>query len=267
LEKPRRVDGDTYVVMTNFPAGQLGILPINWYLIEAQEPVLVDTGMPIEREQFLITLGSLIDPAEIKWIFLTHDDNDHAGNLAQAMKAAPNARLVIPFLAFARLADSHVLSMDRVLLINPGQSFSAGDRELMVLRPPIWDSPATQALYDPKNRTLFSADALGAFIPEPAEDVTDILEAVYTENFQTFACAISPWIHLVDQSKFDQHLAAVSKLEPRTILSSHGLVAHGRADSLLKALSAAPAMEPFVGPDHEEMLAMMAEPEPAGVPS
>ena len=267
MEKPRRVDGDTYIVMTNFPAGQLGFLPINWDRIEAPEPVLVDTGMPIEREQFLTTLGSLIDPTEIKWIFLTHDDNDHAGNLAQAMKAAPNARVVMPFLGFARLADSHVLSMDRVLLINPGQTFDVGDRELTVLRPPVWDSPATQALYDPKNRTLFSADSLGAFIPGPAEDVTDIPEAVYTENFQTFASAVSPWIHLVDQSKFDRHLGAVMKLEPRTILSSHGLVAHGRAESLLKALSAAPAMEPFVGPDHEEMLAMMAEPEPAGVPS
>jgi len=267
LEKPRRVDGDTYIVTTNFPAGQLGILPINWYLIEAREPVLIDTGMPIEREQFLTTLGSLIDPAEIKWIFLTHDDNDHAGNLAQAMKAAPNARVLMPFLGFARLADSHVLPMDRVLLINPGQSFSAGDRELTVLRPPVWDSPATQALYDPKNRTLFSSDSLGAFIPGPAEVVTDIPEAAFTEGFQTFARALSPWIHLVDQSKFDRHLDTISRLEPRTILSSHGLVAHGCADSLLKALSAAPAMEPFVGPDHEEMLAMMAEPEPAGVPS
>jgi flavorubredoxin len=267
MEKPRRVNGDTYIVTTNFPAGPLGVLPINWYLIEAQEPVLVDTGMPIEREQFLTTLGSLIDPAEIKWIFLTHDDNDHAGNLAQAMKVAPNARVIMPFLGFARLADSHELPMDRVRLINPGQSFSAGDREFIVVRPPTWDSPATHGFYDPKNSVLFAADSLGALIPGPAEVVTDVPEAAFLKGLHMFASALSPWIHLVDQSKFDRHLETIRRLEPRTILSSHGPVAHGRTDSLLKALSAAPALEPFVGPDQEEMLAMMAGPVPAGVPA
>jgi flavorubredoxin len=267
MEKPRRANADTYVVTTDFPAGPLGILPINWYLIEAQEPVLVDTGMPIERQQFLTTLESLIDPKDIKWIFLTHDDNDHAGNIAQAMEAAPNARMVIPFVGFARMADSHEFPLDRVLLINPGQSFSAGDRQLAVVRPPFWDSPATQALYDTKNGVLFAADSLGAFIPGPAEDVADVPEAVFAEGFHTFARAISPWLHLVDRSKFESLLNTVARLQPNTILSSHGPAAHGRADYLLNALSAVPAMEPFVGPDHEQMLAMMAEVEAGGVPA
>jgi hypothetical protein len=108
---------------------------------------------------------------------------------------------------------------------------------------------------------------LGAFIPGPAEEVSDVPEAAFAEGFHTFARALSPWMHLVDQSKFDKHLEAVRQLKPKTILSSHGPVAHGRTDFLLKALSAAPAMEPFVGPDHEQMLAMMAEPEAVGVPA
>jgi len=131
MRQPRRVTADTHMVMTDFPAAHLGILPVNWYLIEAGEPVLVDTGMPREREQFLTNLGSLIDPADIRWVFLTHDDNDHAGNLGQVMAVAPKARLVTPFVGLARLADSYDFPMERVLLINPGQSFIAGDRELV----------------------------------------------------------------------------------------------------------------------------------------
>lgn len=267
MEKPRRANADTYVVRTDFPAGPMGILPINWYLIEAREPVLIDTGMPIEREQFLTTLQSLIDPRDIKWIFLTHDDNDHAGNIAQAMELAPNARVVIPFVGFARMADSHELPLDRVLLINPGQSFSAGDRQLAVVQPPYWDSPATHALYDPKNSVLFAADSLGAFIPAPAEEVADVPEAAFAEGFHTFARALSPWLHLVDQAKFEDHLNTVRRLDPQTILSSHGPAAHGRTDYLLDALLTVPAMEPFVGPDHEEMLAMMAKVEAGGIPA
>jgi len=259
MNKPRQVNEDTYIVMTDFPAAHLGILPINWYLIKAQEPVLVDTGMPIERELFLSTLESLINPAEIKWIFLTHDDNDHQGNLTQAMEAAPNAKLVIPFLGLARMADSHKLPMERILLINPGQSFHAGDRELAVMKPPMWDSPATHCLYDAKTDTLFSADSLGALIPQPADDVSDIPPAVYTEGFCKFASALCPWLHLVDQSKFDKHLEAVRKLNPKTVLSSHGLVAYGMCDRLLKSLAEVPAMQPFIGPDHAEMLAIMGK--------
>ena len=63
MEKPRRINADTDIVATFFPAGPLGFLPVNWYLIRAQEPVLVDTAFPIQREQFLTTLGSMIDPA------------------------------------------------------------------------------------------------------------------------------------------------------------------------------------------------------------
>lgn len=259
MNKPRRANADTYIVTTDLPAGQFGILPVNWYLIEAQEPILVDTGMSIERELFLTTLGSLIDPAEIKWIFLTHDDNDHAGNLGQVMKVAPNARLVIPFIAFARLADSHELSIERVLLINPGQSFSAGDRALTIIQPPVWDSPATHCAYDSKNAVLFTSDALGALIPQPAEEVSDVPEAAFAEGFHTFARALSPWLQFVDQDKFDRHLEKIRELKPKTILSSHGPVAQDRTDSLLKALSAVPAMEPFVGPDHEQILAAMAK--------
>ena len=214
MEKPRRVNADTDMVTTFFPAGPLGFLPVNWYLIKAKEPVLVDTAFPIEREQFLTTLGSMIDPAEIKWIFLTHDDADHAGNLGEMMKVAPNARLVTPFIGMARMADSHEFPIERLLLINPGQKFSVGDREFMVIRPPYWDSPATHGFFDSKTKTLFAADSLGGFIPGPAQDVTDVPEAAFAEGFRTFASAISPWVHLTDQAKFDAHMSAVQRLEP-----------------------------------------------------
>ena len=44
METPYRATDDTYAITTTFPAGNFGFLPINWFLIEAQEPILVDTG-------------------------------------------------------------------------------------------------------------------------------------------------------------------------------------------------------------------------------
>jgi flavorubredoxin len=38
---------------------------------------------------------SLVDPEDIKWVFISHDDVDHTGNVNALLEAAPNATLVI----------------------------------------------------------------------------------------------------------------------------------------------------------------------------
>lgn len=60
-------------------------------VIRAAQPVLVDTGPPIFREDYLASVFSLIDPDEVRWIFLSHDDRDHSGNLMTLLEA-PVAR-------------------------------------------------------------------------------------------------------------------------------------------------------------------------------
>lgn len=129
----------------------------------------------------------------------------------------------------------------------------------MVFRPPLWDSPATHGLFDPHTSTLFAVDALGALLPEPAAEMEEVSEAAFAEGFHTLARALSPWLHFVDQGRFDHSLARIRELAPRVILSSHGPVVRGRTEELLTALSRVPAMEPFVGPDQGEMLAILGE--------
>ena len=156
MEAPQQINDETYAIPTFFPAGPFGFLPINWYLIKAKEPILVDTGVIIERDDFVKTLGSMVDPKDIKWIFLTHDNHDHSGNLQEVMmELAPKARLVANLLSPLRLGDTWEVPMNRIYAVNAGQSFTAGDRQLGTVRPPIFDSPSSIALYDGKTETLF----------------------------------------------------------------------------------------------------------------
>ena len=53
MEKPYKATGDIYVIPSYAPVPGLGLLPINAFVIKGKEPVLVDTGMPIDREEFL----------------------------------------------------------------------------------------------------------------------------------------------------------------------------------------------------------------------
>ena len=52
LEAPIKVNDDTYSTPSYLPVPGIGVLPITWSLIKAREPVLVDTGMPIDRDEF-----------------------------------------------------------------------------------------------------------------------------------------------------------------------------------------------------------------------
>jgi flavorubredoxin len=72
--------------------GQPLFVYINSMVILGKEPVIVDTGTPANRKQWLDDVFSLVEPEDVRWIFLSHDDVDHTGNLDEALTARPNAR-------------------------------------------------------------------------------------------------------------------------------------------------------------------------------
>lgn len=105
LRNPYLAARDIYTLPSHLPLGELGLLPVNAHLLLASEPVLIDTGMAIDRSDFAETLWALIDPRDLQWIVLTHDDRDHAGNLKEVLMAVPNATLIANGLAVSRLGE------------------------------------------------------------------------------------------------------------------------------------------------------------------
>lgn len=250
---------DTYVIPAYLPVPGLGLILVNSYLIKAREPVLIDTHMPVVRQEFLATLHSLIDPSDIRWLFLTHDDVDHSGNLMEVLAAAPRAHMITQCIGLFRLDTAYHMPVSRVRLLNPGQTFSAGDRELAVVQPPLFDSPATSALYDGKTGVLFSADSFGAFVPAVAEDVSDVPEADFVQGFQLFNRANHPWSAFVNKRKFAELLNGIRKLQPQVITSCHAPLARGRTEAHLKAMAQLAGMERLLGPDQAAFETILAQ--------
>jgi flavorubredoxin len=260
--KPYRAAPDTWVLPAYLPVPGLGLITVNSYLIESRQPTLVDTGMPVVRQDFQEVLWSLIEPRDLRWVFLTHDDGDHVGSLIEVLGAATNARLVTQFIGYARLETSFHMRPERVFLANPGQQVDLGDRVLGILRPPVFDSPATSALFDSKSGVLFSADSFGAFIPELGEDVEDIPSLAYSEGFAVFNRGNHPFSAWADKAKIDAVLSDIEALQPTVIASCHSPMARGdRISQHLLQLSNLIGMEPLLGPDQtafEAILASMA---------
>jgi hypothetical protein len=118
------------VLASAFPIPGFGFIPVNAFVLKGPEPILVDTGIVVESAEFMAALRSTIDPAELRWIWLTHTDSDHIGCLHRLLDENPRLRVITTFLGAGIMSLSAPLPMDRVNFVNPGESITVGDRTL-----------------------------------------------------------------------------------------------------------------------------------------
>jgi glyoxylase-like metal-dependent hydrolase (beta-lactamase superfamily II) len=260
---------DVTVLTDQLAIPGIGHLPVNAFVLHAAEPVVVDTGLALPDRAFLEDLGSVLDPADVRWIWLTHPDRDHTGGLVDLLAAAPHARVITPFLGVGILSTECPLPMDRVFLLNPGQEISVGDRRLRAFRPPLFDSPATTAFQDLSTGVVFSSDCFGAALPTAdladADDVRDVPASDLQAGQLLWATVDSPWVHVVDPVRYRATIDPLRRMAAPAVLSSHLPPALACTDRLLDTLLLAPQADPFVGPDQRALEEMLASFEPAAV--
>lgn len=259
MNTPYQVIPDIIALPAHFPIPGAGFLPVNAFVIKSKEPVLVDTGMGIDSDEFMNALESVINPRDLRWVWLTHDDADHTGSIRKVLEAAPKAKLVANSLAVLRMSTAWPVPMQRVHWLNPGDIINVGDRTLTALRPPLFDNPTTIGAYDSKSATLFSADCFGAIIPSPAQDIGEVSEGDLEQGMISWASADSPWLHMVEPKVFGGALDKIRELAPKMILSSHMLPAQGETEHFLELLAKIPTSTPFVTPNQTALEQILAQ--------
>ena len=259
---------DVHVLPTTLPLPGLGVLPINAYVLHAEEPVLVDTGLAADGDAFIDALTSIIDPAALRWVWLTHDDADHTGNIQRVFDLAPNARLVTHGFAALRMSSWWPVPMERVHAIRVGDRLAVGDRTLRAVAPPLFDNPMSTGILDEATGAMFSVDSFGAILPEPTDDAEQVPADALAGGMRAWAASDSPWAHIVDRRRFSDVLDGVRRLQPTAIYSSHLPAARGTSiERFLSVLESVPDAEPAVAPSHEEFAQMLAALAPAPAPA
>jgi flavorubredoxin len=257
---PEPIAPDTWLIPTLAadPAG--GYLGAHSAVIRAQEPVVLDTSVLFGRDEWLENVFSIVEPEDVRWIFLSHDDHDHLGNLDPVLDRCPNATLLANYAMVGRLFGDVELPLQRMRWINVGESITVGDRELVVVRPPMFDSPSSRGLFDTRTGMLWAADSFGTSFPGAVYDAADIPDEVYEPSFELLNLLNTPWLEWVDQARFDAHVATTESLPLTVVASAHGPVHRGDriADAFrrTRALAGtAPAEQP--GQDVLELLCAM----------
>ncbi|HKE49763.1 MAG TPA: MBL fold metallo-hydrolase [Rhodanobacteraceae bacterium] len=197
-----------------------GQLANNAFVFDGREPMLVDTGFALLREDMLAALAAEIDPRRLRRIFLSHADADHVGNLAAVLELAPEARVLTGFLGYAKLMLTG-FPVDRVQVIAPGDTLDLGDRRLSVLRPPYYDAPETLGFHDAASDTLFVVDAFGAVLPAITRTAEQIDDDALDRGLETWSQLDAPWLASLDRAALEASLAALSALAPRLVLGAH----------------------------------------------
>lgn len=228
---PYTVGSNVHVLPSAWAFDEEDVLPINAFLLHGSEPILIDTGAGALGDDFLEALASVLPLARLRWIWVTHEDPDHTGNLDRLLDLAPRAQVIASPKTIHRLEFSGPLPADRLRPVGQGEAVTVGNHRLGALRPPLFDSPATTGFLDQHSRILFSSDCFGAPMAGMEEalarDASEMPEGVVAQAQVSWARSDSPWVRTVDEDAFTGVLERVRRLQPSTILSTHAPPLHG----------------------------------------
>jgi flavorubredoxin len=249
---PAEVAADTWLIHSiQHALGAPLFVYLNSLVILGAEPMIVDTGTIANREQWLHDVFSLVEPEDVRWIYISHDDIDHVGNLDETLEACPNAQLVCNWAMVERHTNCFDFPLERCRWVMDGESLDIGDRTLLALRPPVYDSPTTRGLFDPTTGLYWSVDTFATPLPDPHASVADLEPDFWTHGLALFALgAVSPWLSLVDVAKYNAYVDRVQSLDIKTIACCHSPVIEGpyieRAFAHVRQL---PTLDPIPLPD------------------
>lgn len=258
---PTQVARDTFVIHDHVGEGVApAIVPVNSMLIRGAEPVVVDTGLAANGDGFFADLFGLVEPEDIRWVFVSHDDIDHTGNIDELMELAPNATLVVNWFLQERLGPTLSVSPLRQRWVGDNEVLDAGDRRLVAVRPPVYDSPTTRGLYDTTTGVYWASDAFGTPVETPTRDAAELPPEMFEMGVATFSRYLAPWLEIADPARYDTSVDRVAALAPSVIAGCHGPIVSGRlVDRAIEVTRTAPTAPILPQPDQQALEAIQQQ--------
>jgi flavorubredoxin len=163
---PRLLAPGTYwlgdcILMPPLPDGTIEHSYSSTYLVHGDEhSLLVDTGHP---KDWPVVAGQLDDllanvAPPLRWIFPTHPEVTHSGNLGRLLAKFPDAE------ACGDMRDYHLLFpsfIDRFVPMTLGDELELGNRTIVFVEAVFRDLVSTLWAYDRRERVIFTGDGLG----------------------------------------------------------------------------------------------------------
>ncbi|MBP5245371.1 MAG: flavin reductase [Clostridia bacterium] len=136
----------------------------NSYVITDDKIAVMDTVDKNFTHEWFDNLANALGNRTPDFLVVQHMEPDHSANIANFMKAYPNAVIVSSDKAFAMMKNFFGNDFaDRRLIIKEGDTLSLGKHVLNFISAPMVHWPEVTLTYDSTDKVLFSADAFGKF--------------------------------------------------------------------------------------------------------
>lgn len=163
------------------------------YVFHEEEIAIIETGPSPSVPYLLKGLEALhIDPADIRYIIVTHIHLDHAGGVGVLLEKCPNALVVVHPKGKRHLADpsrlirgakavygekfdewfSPVLPVpeDRLIVKEDGDTLTLSDERTLTFLDTPGHANHHFSIYDSFSRGVFTGDTIGVFYPQLLKD-------------------------------------------------------------------------------------------------
>jgi hydroxyacylglutathione hydrolase len=139
----------------------------NVYYVDAQKPILIDTGTGQHNKETLQNLDKFSSIDKISKIILTHKHADHSGGAAE-LSAELGVKVYAHELDGQALVEGDGASTGAIMFgfiqqkvditfIAGGDTIDCGDLELEIIHTP-GHSPGSVSLYDSESKSIFCGD-------------------------------------------------------------------------------------------------------------
>ncbi|MCQ4345415.1 MAG: MBL fold metallo-hydrolase [Sulfolobaceae archaeon] len=200
-----------------------GIITNQYLLTVKDKGVILDPGGPLVFERVYTTMQKFINPEDVEYIFLSHEDPDILSGLSLWLTYCPNAKILVSDLWDRFLPHVGVdIKMNVIRIPLQGMRINLNGDDLRIVPAHFLHSPGNFHLYDPITKVYFSGDLGAAVYPKGTWYITvdDFDEhKKYMEGFHR--------VYMANKKAIELWLKQIQGLDIRIIAPQHGAVFEG----------------------------------------
>lgn len=221
----RNVAGDL-VQITECVPGPHNHEAVSVYVLRNDgHPILVDCGSQLHRAEMMAQLVKVLNGTPPEFIFLTHSELPHAGNLQRIVEKFPSTHVLVSNVMLPYIEIAPVLPLSQITGVVAGKTLEFAGRPLAFIDALLRDQPGSQWIFDSHTSALFSGDGFGYYHPPtqcnlfsdelPAGVSLAALELYHLNTFR--------FLRWVIPERFGRDLNALfQKRDVRVIAPTHG---------------------------------------------
>lgn len=201
-----------------------------YVLLNDSCPLIFDAGSHIHRGEIMKDLKELLGDTIPGYVFLTHTELPHTGNLSSILKEWPETKLVVSSAILPHVELPWWVREDQIQYGYAGTNESYGGRKISYSDAILKDQPGTHWMFDEKTGTLFTADAFGYLYPKEADLKFDdeLDNGIPSEWFKNYHESAFRFLPMVSGEGVNQDIDKVfAKRKVNILAPTHGNAIRG----------------------------------------